>query len=166
MTWPLYPDAPADIRKQIERARRDCDYPLSPGSTSCAHVRAVGQLEAMRLCTRLGYAWPASLVETPFSDELRRLEEVGDLSDICEHRRDYDLELQFERKCLLRAQAMKPLEDGPSLREQAEQRVAEEQARQQAIEARTAEIAEQNEAAARAERLRRARLAAEREMSR
>lgn len=164
MPFPHYSKATPPHRAMLDRERRDRHYLLNNGSYE--RVDAYGQFGAMQLATRLGYAWPIEDVKTPYTDELNRLIEAGELVEAANHRADFAYELRFEAACIERAKCMVGVEAGPSHAELAAKRQAEEAARQEAIDARTVEIAEELAEAEQAERMRRARAAATQELSR
>lgn len=161
MPKPTIDTAPDNIRRNLQRARQH--YSIFPGGQVC---QAAGVLEAIKLANTHGFHWPAAAVPTPAHDKLKQLETEGKAYG--EERAALSLELDYERRCLVRAQSMERWASEPSAAELAAVAAAEraEQAKAAAVEQRAAEILAADSRAATEKRKAEALKKAEKEFSR
>ena len=116
--------APERVRRRIDLARLE-------------H----GQFAGMQMAYVMGYDWPPEDVLTPALDRLREIEATGDRVMIASARASMSVELAEERRCVVKANSMRPWSLLPNAEEAAAVAAAEREraTKEQAIEHRTRE---------------------------
>jgi len=141
MPKPHFTEAPAHIRRRIDRARLETTI-ATPAGQGVMGVRAAGQLAAIETAYREGYDYRPEDVTTPILDQLRELEGAGEIDALARVKVNESIEIRYERRCLSRAAGMRDWAAKPSRWEEAEAAQLERDgaARELALQQRTEEI--------------------------
>jgi hypothetical protein len=148
MPKPNYKTAPDYLLRRMQMVRETDSILRASGGDQTFNVPAAGVFSAMQVAHLAGYAWPIEDVPTPVTNLLHELEKTSDGAAVANFRVRNSFALDYETRCVRKAQSLEKWAAEPSAAEvaEAERPAREAREREATIERRTAELAEVAEA--------------------